>query len=174
MSPYSYSCYFMVSKAMCELPQGLHDSLSVFIFQITASDEEACSIITGSSTATLCEIHVTGATGKLNMSPREVNIPLLYKCNLVWCVCHDALPVREEIIHRDWTLKGQRRASPLCCPVVPSVREWERHFVPVWAFPFGINNTVTNHNGYNFMWLTWPRYQFPLPFSLFGTHLFDQ
>ncbi len=112
-------------------------------FQIKASDEEACSIITGSSTATLCEIHVTRATGKLNMSPRGVNIPLLYKCNLVWCVCHDTLPVREEIIHRDWMDKGQRRASPVCYPVIPSVGEWERHFVPVWAFPFDINNTVT-------------------------------
>lgn len=83
MSPYSYGCYLMVSKAVCELPQGLLDSLSVFIFQIKASDEEACSIITGNSTATLCEIHVTGATGKLNMSQRGVNIPLPCKCNLV-------------------------------------------------------------------------------------------
>lgn len=64
--------------------QGLHDSLSGFIFQIKASDEEACSIITSNSTATLCEIHVTKATGKLNMPPRRgVNIPFLYKCNLV-------------------------------------------------------------------------------------------
>lgn len=68
---------------MCKWPQGLHDSPSVFIFQIKASDEEACSIITGNSTATLCEIHVTRATGKLNMSLRGLNIPLLYKCNLV-------------------------------------------------------------------------------------------
>lgn len=73
----------MESKAMCKLPQGLHDSLSVFIFQIKASDEEAFSIITGNSIATLCEIHVTRATGKLNMSLRGLNIPLLHKCNLV-------------------------------------------------------------------------------------------
>lgn len=120
------------------------DSPGVFIFQIKASDEEACSIITGNTTATLCEIHVTRATGKLNMSQWGVNIPLLYKCNLVWCVCHDALPVRQEIIHGDWLDKGQRRASPLCYPVITSVREWERHFVPVWAFfAFDINNTAT-------------------------------
>lgn len=118
--------------------------VSVFsFFYMKASDEEACSIITGNSTATLCEIHVARATGKLNMSPRGVNIPLLYKCNLVWCVCHDTLPVREEIIHRDWMDKGQRRASPLCYPVIPSVRDRGRHFVPVWAFLFDINNTVT-------------------------------
>lgn len=63
--------------------QGLHDSLSVLIFQIKASDEEACSIITSNSTATLFEIHVTKATGKLNMPPKGVNIPFLYKCNFV-------------------------------------------------------------------------------------------
>lgn len=112
-------------------------------FRIKASDEEACSVITGNSTATLCEIRVTRATGKLNMSPRRVNIPLLYKCNLVWCDCHDALPVKEEIIHTDWMGRGPRRASPLCYSVKQSVRKWERHFVPVWAFPFDINNTVT-------------------------------
>lgn len=31
-------CYFRVSKAMCELPKGPHDS--VLISQIKASDEE--------------------------------------------------------------------------------------------------------------------------------------
>lgn len=94
----------MVSKAMCELPQGRHDSLGVFIFQIKASDEEACSIITGSSTATLWEIRVTRVTGKWNMSPRGLNIPLVCKCNLVWRVYHDALRAREKIIHSglDW------------------------------------------------------------------------
>lgn len=132
---YSHLLPTMESKAMCKLPQGLHDSLSVFIFQIKASDEEACSIITGNSTATLCEIHVARATGKLNMSLRGLNIPLLYKCNLVWCICHDALPVREEIIHRDWMDKGQRRTSPLCHTVKPPVRIWKT-FYPTLSVSF--------------------------------------
>lgn len=115
MIPNSYGCYFMVPKAMCELPQGLHDSLSVCsFFQIKASDEEACSIITGNATATLCEIHVTKETSKLNMSQRGVNIPLLYECNLIWCVCHNALPVREEIIHQDWIGWRAKESKPHC------------------------------------------------------------
>lgn len=116
MSLNSSGCHYLVSKAMCELPQGLHDSLSVFIFLIKASDEEACSIITANPTATLCEIRVASATAKLNMSQRGVNIPLLYICNLVWCVCHSALPVKAEIIHRDWMGRGLRRASPAVFP----------------------------------------------------------
>lgn len=59
----------MVSKAMCELPQGPYDSLHIFIFLIRASDQEACSIITANSTATLCEIQVAKETAKLSMSP---------------------------------------------------------------------------------------------------------
>lgn len=85
-------CHSVVSVALSSSPQGLHDSPSVFIFPIRASDEEACSIITGNSTATLCEIHVSRATSKLNMSQRGLNIPLLYKCNLVGCVYCDGSP----------------------------------------------------------------------------------
>lgn len=104
-------------------------------FRLKPLMKRHCSIITGNSTATLCEIHVTLATGKLNMSPRGLNIPLLYKCNLVWCICHDALPVREEIIHRDWMDKGQRRTSPLCYTVIPSAREWKT-FCSIMSFSF--------------------------------------
>lgn len=67
----------MVSKAMCELPQGLPDSPSVFIFQIKASDEEACSVITGNATASLCEIHVTRATRQIKYVPEESKYTLV-------------------------------------------------------------------------------------------------
>lgn len=88
----STDCRSMVSVALSGSPQGLHDSQCVFIFPIRASDEEACSIITGHSTATLCEIHVSRATSKLNMSQRGLNIPLLYKCNLVGCIYCNGSP----------------------------------------------------------------------------------
>lgn len=75
--------------------QGLHDSLSVFIFQIKSSDEEACTIITNNSTATLCEIHATKATGKLNM-PLHVGGGLIYPFSISVIFC-DILPTRHSL-----------------------------------------------------------------------------
>lgn len=55
----------------------------ISFFRIKASDEEACLVIIRVSTAGHCEIRVTKETGKLNMPQRRVNIPSLYRCNLV-------------------------------------------------------------------------------------------
>lgn len=103
-------------------------------FRLKPFDEEACCIITGSSTATRCEIHVTRAAGKLNMPQRGLNIPSFYMCNLIWRVCHNAFPVREEIIHRDRMDKGQSRTSPLFYTVTPS--ENKKHFFRWISFSF--------------------------------------
>lgn len=129
-------------------------------FRIKASDEEACLVITSiSADSLLWESRYRGNGAKLKFPQRRVNIPSLCRCNLVWCVCHDALPVWDPIIHRDWM--GPRKEPVVSCNQSEILLGGD---ISSW-YELRLLTLITELND-NSMRSAWTQDQFPASFPL--------